>query len=187
MAMSVEVLTVFLLILLTSEFLCTIIEIDTGVPVDVILMPGEQTMLYSDLTKKAMLFAYRAHEGQVDKGGLPYIFHPLAVAEMMGDDEDAVVVALLHDVIEDTSITAQDLLCAGFSDEVVHSVVSISRRPGEAYMAYLGRVKDGVLARKVKLGDLKHNSDLGRLQFIDEHAISLHKRYQKAIAFLSED
>ena len=144
-------------------------------------------MLYSDLTKKAMLFAYRAHEGQFDKGGLPYIFHPLAVAEMMGDDEDAVVVAFLHDVIEDTSVTAQDLLCAGFSDAVVQSVVSISRKPGEAYMAYLGRVKIDALARKVKLGDLKHNSDLGRLHYIDEKAISLHKRYQKAIVFLSED
>jgi (p)ppGpp synthase/HD superfamily hydrolase len=143
-------------------------------------------MLYTELTKKAMLFAYRAHEHQLDKGGMPYILHPLAVAEMMGDDEDAVIVALLHDVIEDTSVRAQDLLCAGFDDKVVQSVVSISRRPGEAYSGYLDRVKKDELATKVKLGDLRHNSDLGRLSNVDKEAISLHKRYQKAIEFLSE-
>ena len=143
-------------------------------------------MLYTEKTKKAMLYAYRVHDGQFDKGGMPYILHPLAVAEMMGDDEDAVIVALLHDVIEDTSVRAQDLLCAGFDDEVVQSVVSISREPGEPYSAYLDRVKMDRLATKVKIGDLKHNSDLGRLNHVDKEAISLHKRYLKAIEFLTE-
>ena len=144
-------------------------------------------MLYTDLTKKAMLFAYRVHEGQLDKGGLPYIFHPLAVAEMMGDDEVAVVVALLHDVIEDTSTTADDLLCAGFDEQIVKSIVTISRLPGETYKTYLARVKQDEIARKVKLGDLKHNSDFGRLRDVDKEAISLHERYQKSIVFLTED
>lgn len=144
-------------------------------------------MLYTDLTKKAMLFAYRVHEGQLDKGGLPYIFHPLAVAEMMGDDEVAVVVALLHDVIEDTSTTPHDLLSAGFSEDIVSSIVAISREPGEQYKTYLERVKKDDVARKVKLGDLKHNSDFGRLHEVDKEAISLHSRYQKSIVFLTEN
>ena len=141
-------------------------------------------MLYTDLTKKAMCYAYMAHEHQVDKGGLPYIFHPLAVAEMMGDYEDAVVVALLHDVIEDTGRTAQDLLRAGFSPLVVEAVVSLSRTPGERYYDYLRRVKANPLATTVKLGDLRHNSDLNRLRVVDKEAISLHSRYLKSIDFL---
>lgn len=144
-------------------------------------------MLYTDITKKAMLYAYRAHEEQLDKGGMPYIFHPLAVAEMMGDDELAVVIAILHDVIEDTFVTADALLDAGFSHDVVDRVVILSRMKDETYMDYLARVKKDPIAVKVKLGDLKHNSDFGRLSVVDEHAISLHKRYQKAIAFLSHE
>lgn len=143
-------------------------------------------MLYTDKTKKAMQYAYTHHEGQYDKGGLPYILHPLAVAEMMGQDEDAVIVALLHDVVEDTYISIDDLKCAGFSDVVVSTVDTLTRRPGEKYMDYLSRVKHDKLAVKVKLGDLKHNSDLGRLSIVDEGAISLHQRYQKAIAFLTD-
>jgi (p)ppGpp synthase/HD superfamily hydrolase len=106
---------------------------------------------------------------------------------MMGDDEVAVVVALLHDVIEDTSTTADDLLCAGFDEQIVKSIVAISRLPGETYKTYLARVKQDVIARKVKLGDLKHNSDFGRLHDVDKEAISLHERYQKSIVFLTED
>lgn len=141
-------------------------------------------MLYTELTKKAMLYAYDAHMFQFDKGGLPYIMHPLAVAEMMGDDEIAVTVAILHDVIEDTHRTAQDLLCAGFSDEVVQSVVALSRNPGEPYFAYLERVKMDPVAKRVKLGDLRHNSDLGRLRDVDKTAISLKKRYERSIEYL---
>lgn len=143
-------------------------------------------MLYTERTKKAMIYAYLKHEGQYDKGGVPYIMHPLAVAEMMGQDENAVVIALLHDIVEDTYISIHDLKCAGFDDVVIAAVEALTRRPGEKYMDYLGRVKCNELATKVKLGDLQHNSDLGRLAIIDEAAISLHKRYQKAIAFLTE-
>jgi (p)ppGpp synthase/HD superfamily hydrolase len=144
-------------------------------------------MLYTELTKKAMLFAYRAHEHQLDKGGMPYIMHPLAVAEMMGDDESAVVIAILHDVIEDTRFTADDLLDAGFSKDIVDRIVILSRMKDEKYMDYLARIKQDPLAVKVKLGDLKHNSDLGRLSMIDEKACSLHERYKKAIAFLTKE
>ncbi len=144
-------------------------------------------MLYTELTKKAMLIAYDWHLGTTDKGGMPYIFHPLAVAEMMGDDEYAVCVALLHDIIEDTPMTIHQLSCMRFPPEIVEAVEALTRRPNEAYMDYLSRLQLNDLARKVKLGDLKHNSDLGRLRDVDKEALSLHKRYQKAIIFLTKE
>lgn len=143
-------------------------------------------MLYTELTKKAMLLAWDMHLMAVDKGGMPYIFHPLAVAEMMGDDEYAVCVALLHDIIEDTPMTLHQLSCMHFPQEIVEAVDAITRRKNEIYMDYLVRVKNNKLASKVKLGDLKHNSDLGRLRSIDKEALSLQKRYQKSIAFLTD-
>ena len=143
-------------------------------------------MLYTDLTKKAMMLAWDMHLMSVDKGGIPYIFHPIAVAEMMGDDEYAVCVALLHDIIEDTPMTIHQLSCMHFPIEVVNAVEAITRKSDEKYMDYLVRVKENKLASKVKLGDLAHNSDLGRLSIVDKEALSLQKRYQKAIAFLTD-
>ena len=143
-------------------------------------------MLYTELTKKAMLLAWDMHFMSVDKGGMPYIFHPIAVAEMMGDDEYAVCVALLHDIIEDTPMTIHQLSCMHFPVEIVEAVSILTRRVDEKYMDYLVRIKEHQLARKVKLGDLKHNSDLGRLRSVDKEALSLQKRYKKAIAFLTD-
>jgi (p)ppGpp synthase/HD superfamily hydrolase len=144
-------------------------------------------MLYTELTKKAMLLAWDMHLMSVDKGGMPYIFHPIAVAEMMGSDEYAICVALLHDIVEDTPMTIHQLSCMHFPTEIVEAVDAITRRTGEKYMDYLVRVKDNQLARKVKLGDLQHNSDLGRLRSIDKEALSLQKRYKKALIFLTDD
>ena len=144
-------------------------------------------MLYTELTKKAMLLAWDMHLMSVDKGGMPYILHPVAVAEMMMDDEYAVCVALLHDIIEDTPMTIHQLSCMHFPIEIIEAVDAITRKENEKYMDYLARVKDNKLARKVKLGDLKHNSDLGRLRSIDEKALSLQKRYKKAISFLIDE
>lgn len=140
-------------------------------------------MLYTPLTKKAMQIAWNAHMGQYDKAGMPYVFHPWTIAEMM-DDENSVVVALLHDTIEDTYVTAEYLL-RYFPQHIVDAVVVLTRREDETYQDYLIRIKQSPLATKVKIGDLKHNSDLGRLDVIDEKILSLQKRYKKAIEFLT--
>lgn len=106
----------------------------------------------------ALDIATRAHAGQVDKGGRAYIEHPVRVAERVkvyGDE--AVVVALLHDVVEDTSVTLKHLYEAGFNDCVLAAVAAITKDPEESYDAYIGRVKQNRLATLVKIADLTDN------------------------------
>ena len=136
-------------------------------------------MLYTDLTKKAMAFAYKAHEGQVDKGGVPYIFHPFHVAEQMHTEAE-VCVALLHDVIEDTDYTEEDIRKLGFDAEIVDAVVAITKLPGEDYMDYIRRLKQNALARAVKEADIVHNSDVTRLPGDDKYNDRLLKKYAAA-------
>ncbi len=136
-------------------------------------------MLYTELTKKAMSFAYKAHEGQVDKGGVPYIFHPFHVAEQMHTEAE-VCVALLHDVIEDTDYTEEDIRKLGFDAEIVDAVVAITKLPGEDYMDYIRRLKQNALARAVKEADIVHNSDVTRLPGDDKYNDRLLKKYAAA-------
>lgn len=119
-------------------------------------------MIYTPMTSKALRIAYAAHHGQVDKAGVPYIHHPLHVAEQM-DDEVSTCVALLHDVLEDTDVTETDLRAKGFPDEVVDAVVLLTRGQGVSYRDYIERLSADPLARKVKVADLRHNSDTTRL------------------------
>ena len=136
-------------------------------------------MLYTELTKKAMAFAYKAHEGQVDKGGVPYIFHPFHVAEQMHTEAE-VCVALLHDVIEDTDYTEEDIRKLGFDAEIVDAIVAITKLPGEDYMDYIRRLKQNALARAVKEADIVHNSDVTRLPGDDKYNDRLLKKYAAA-------
>lgn len=119
-------------------------------------------MIYTPMTSKALRIAYVAHHGQVDKAGVPYIHHPLHVAEQM-DDEVSTCVALLHDVLEDTDVAETDLRAEGFPDEVVDAVVLLTRGRGVSYRDYIERLSADPLARKVKVADLRHNSDTTRL------------------------
>ncbi len=111
--------------------------------------------------EKALQIAAKAHEGQKDKSGLPYIFHPLRVM-MRVEGEEARIVAILHDAIEDTSVSADDLRQAGFSEKIVASVLSMSHRKDESYADYVVRCKSNAVARQVKLADLEDNSRLER-------------------------
>ena len=149
-------------------------------------------MLYTKLTKIAMEIAYYAHEGATDKAGMPYIFHPYHLAEQMGDDEYAVCVALLHDVIEDTDWELMDLVEFGIPKEVVNAVYLLTHKAGEEYLGeYIQKIKENPLARKVKLADLKHNSDRTRLVpptngaelFLYELRMN---KYKTAIEYLEE-
>lgn len=133
---------------------------------------------------KAFRIAAKAHKGQKDKAGKAYIFHPLHVAAHT-KGRKAKTVALLHDVVEDSDITLDDLKKAGFNDEIVEAVAAITKIKGEAYGLYLKRVKSNKIARAVKLADLAHNSDLNRLKSITAKDEARKKRYTKAIEYLT--
>lgn len=137
----------------------------------------------SEAREAALAIATRAHEGQVDKGGHPYINHPIAVAEMV-TGEDAKTVALLHDVVEDTDTTLDDLREYGFSDKVVASVDAISRRDGEAEYDYLKRVAENHLACVVKIADMTHNSNLSRIPNLTSKDIEKANGYLDKIKLL---
>ena len=135
-------------------------------------------------SEKAYEIAKRAHLGQVDKAGEDYIKHPEKVASFVKTDEEKTV-AYLHDVIEDTELTLEDLYECGFSKEVIEAVDIITKKRGEDYQSYLNSVKKNKLARAVKLADLRHNSDLTRLTKVTEKDIKRKEKYQKAIDFLN--
>lgn len=142
-------------------------------------------MIYTDLTKKALKISFNAHKNQVDKSGMPYVFHPFHLAEQM-DDEYSVCVALLHDVIEDTDITVEDLKAEGFPKEVINAIELMTHSDSVPYLDYVKIIKNNSIARKVKLADLKHNSDLSRLDNIDDKALERVEKYKKAIEILQE-
>ena len=106
-------------------------------------------MLYTEATKKAMRLAYRAHHGQMDLGGVPYIFHPYHLAEQM-HSEETVCAALLHDVLEDTPLTVEDLEREGFSPAVIQAVVHLTHDPAVPYETYVQKLSPDPIARAVK-------------------------------------
>ena len=108
---------------------------------------------------RALEIAWNAHKGQTDKAGNPYIRHPLTVAGKM-DTEEEIAVALLHDVVEDTEVTLNDLEKEGFPEAVLEALRLLTHSPEEDYFTYIRRLKENPLARKVKLADLDHNSQL---------------------------
>ena len=140
---------------------------------------AEQSMV--DL---ALSIARKAHEGQLDRAGVDYIKHPIYVASQVESEEEKAV-ALLHDVLEDSPITVEELLIAGLPEEIVTAVKVLTKKPMQDYQVYLETVKKNSLARVVKLADLKHNSDLSRLTSITEKDRERLKKYKKAIDFLS--
>ena len=142
-------------------------------------------MIYTPLTKKAIKLAYFAHHGQVDKAGLPYISHPLHLAEQM-PDEMTTVVALLHDVVEDTTLTLEDLERGGFPPQAIHAIRLLTHERGVAYEEYIEKIAEDPIARTVKLADLKHNSDLSRLDVVSEKDRARVEKYARAIKFISE-
>lgn len=142
-----------------------------------------------DTSKQPMLelalsIATEAHRGQFDKAGIDYIEHPIYVASQV-DTEEEKAVALLHDVIEDSPVSAEGLLQAGLPETVVTAVQVLTKKKEQDYQTYLETVKKNPLARVVKLADLKHNSDLSRLSSITEKDRERLKKYKKAIDFLS--
>lgn len=111
--------------------------------------------------EKALQIAAAAHEGQVDKEGLPYILHSLRVMQRV-EGLDAQITAILHDVVEDTSVSLEDLKAAGFSETVLEAVRCVTHLRDQSYADYVVRCKANPIARQVKLSDLHDNSQLSR-------------------------
>ena len=145
-------------------------------------------MIYTELTIRAMNLAYSAHHGQFDKGGVPYIFHPIHLAEGM-DDEVSTCVALLHDTVEDTEITLEDL-AAEFPTAVVEAVGLLTHTEGTDYFDYVRRIRSNPIAMKVKLADLSHNMDAARFAGVPvpkDRIGYFRDKYTKAKAILLEE
>lgn len=138
------------------------------------------------LVDKVLKFAMEKHEGQFDKAGEKYILHPLHIALQM-DTEEEKIVALLHDVLEDTDATEKDLKDLGLSTETIEHIKCLTRPKDMPYMEYVQKISLDKVAKKVKLKDLEHNMDTSRLKGDVEKTKSLMKRYEKAYAFLKED
>ena len=140
-------------------------------------------MIYTEMTKKALKLSFEAHKNQVDKSGMPYVFHPFHLADQM-TDEATTCVALLHDIVEDTNYTINDLLSLGFDGEIVDAVALMTHDKSVPYMHYIGEIAKNPIARTVKLADLKHNSDLSRLNTITDKDIKRIEKYKSAIELL---
>ncbi len=141
-------------------------------------------MIYTPLTKKALKLCFDMHKDQVDKTGMPYVFHPFHLAEQM-DDEISTVCALLHDVVEDTEITFKDLSEMGFPAEVIEVLSLLTHADDRPYMDYIRQIKKNPIATKVKIADLKHNSDSSRVDNADESMLMRWKKYVEALCILN--
>ena len=145
-------------------------------------------MIYTSLTLKAMDLAYAAHHGQRDKSGAPYIFHPIHLAEQM-DEELSCCAALLHDVAEDTDVTLEDL-AREFPEEVIRVLKLLTHEKGTDYFDYVRAIKANPIAVKVKLADLRHNSDQTRCvgtDLTEEQLAYWRQKYARAREILLEE
>lgn len=140
-------------------------------------------MIDTKQTNLAVQLACQAHRGQTDKAGLPYIRHPLHVAEHM-PDELSTIVALLHDVLEDTPMTAEDLMQAGIPARAVNSICHLTRELEVPYLDYIRNLRSDPIAVRVKLADLAHNSDLSRLSTVTQADLARREKYQTAMQIL---
>ena len=132
---------------------------------------------------RAIAMAIKAHEGQFDKGGAAYILHPLRVMERVITPEQRIV-AVLHDVLEDTPLTLSDLAREGFALKILAALLALSRREGEPYQDFVVRLGEDPLARTVKLADLADNSDLSRIAHPGPADLARLSRYRQASAYL---
>lgn len=139
------------------------------------------------LYKKAVWIAQEAHKGQTDKGGNPYIEHPLYVASQV-DTTELKIVAVLHDTLEDSDVTAEDLRREGFPEHVVEAITVLTHEDGneEAYLDYIRRVSGNAMAAAVKRADLLHNMDISRIPNPTEKDKKRRAKYERAYLLLEE-
>ena len=134
-------------------------------------------MIYTDNTRKAMKIAFDAHMGQFDKSGVPYILHPIHLAEQMETEEECIV-ALLHDILEDTDCSEQELRNAGCDDDIIEAIKSVTRRKDEQYyFDFIKRANKNPIGRIVKIYDLENNMDVRRLSKFGDYEQKRLKKY----------
>lgn len=143
----------------------------------------EQRRILDKLLELAIEVATQAHKGQLDKGGNPYILHPQAVAAALDSTENKIV-AYLHDVVEDTEITLEDLKEMGFTYRIVNSIRILTKSKDISYEDYLKSVKKDSNAWHVKMADIKHNMDISRIPEPTAKDFARIEKYKKALAFL---
>ena len=136
----------------------------------------------SNLTT-AIQMAAEAHHGQVDKAGEPYILHPLRVM-LAQDGEVAMIVGVLHDIVEDTEYDLTDIAMAGFAPEVTYAIDSVTRREGEDYFAYVHRAAANPIGRLVKAADLNDNMDPNRRPANDNNYETRMAKYEEALSII---
>lgn len=137
-------------------------------------------MKRGEMLASMLLIITNAHAGQFDKGGQPYVLHPLKVMHYLKtDDEELQCIALGHDVIEDTKVTFKDLTEAGISNRIIAGIDALTRRGGETYEEYKDRVFANQDAMKVKLCDLRHNTDIRRLKGVRDQDIARMSKYHQ--------
>lgn len=133
--------------------------------------------------ERAIAISAQAHTGQVDKAGSPYILHPLRVMMRLHSEEERIV-GVLHDVLEDTSVTVENLRAEGFSEEVLTALLAVTKIAGEEYEDFVRRAARNPIAKNVKMADLLDNSDLGRLSVVTPKDHERVLKYRRAIAKL---
>lgn len=138
-----------------------------------------------DLLSKIIIFATQKHSGQVCKGGLPYILHPLAVMGQVSSI-DAKIVAIAHDLLEDTDTTVEELKTLGCCDQIIDAILALTKLKGESRIASAYRVSANRLACEVKLADVAHNMDISRLPKVSEKDMQRLEEYKKVKLILED-
>lgn len=140
---------------------------------------------YNELYDCALRIAIRVHEGQKDKSEREYIMHPIRVAERCKDPR-AKIVALLHDTIEDTDVTVEDLRSESFPEEIISAVLSVTKQEGENYEDFVRRASKNAIGREVKIADLEDNMDIRRLKEITDDDVARLRKYLRAWQYLKK-
>ena len=141
----------------------------------------------TNLLAGAIKLASYHHQNQLDKGGKPYILHPLRIMmRLRTNDEELMAIAVLHDIVEDCDVTYNDLKACGMSDRVLKGVQDLTKVPGESYEQFIERLADNKDALLVKREDLRDNSDLTRLKGVTEKDVARMQKYMRAFRRVEE-
>ena len=166
-----------------SDYLAFPREADETIIENFFTMLPNTNSEYESLLQRAIAIAAKAHEGQVDKAGNPYLDHPLAVMENV-NSLDQKIVAVLHDAVEDSELTLEQLRSEGFPEVLVSAIEAITKIEGEAYATYLERVIANPIALRVKIADVTHNLDLRRIANPTEADFQRIAKYKKVLSQL---
>ena len=146
----------------------------------------DSNVYMQEMVKRAYRFALKAHEGQLDKGGKPYIDHVMYVASKFIDSSELRIVAMLHDVVEDTKYSIEDIESEGFDKYIIDALRVITKLDDMDYMDYIERISFNELASRVKIEDLKHNMDITRLSNPTDYDFKRVEKYKKALEYLEK-